>query len=276
MARLLGLIGNRSDLAGRVLALESDALSARSRGSALGWGLGFYQGGEVLMRRRPIDDREEIRLDKLASDVRADVLIGHIRSATVGALRTENTHPFRYRQWLFAQTGTLARFDSIRDRLLASVPEFLRGNVRGETDSEIVFHVFLSFLHDAGRLDDGAAAPEAVLEALRASLAVIDGMEAEVGDRAEKTNLLVSNGNLMVAVHKNAKMSYRVFSGKNDADMILGDDPALRRRVPDQSHMHFSLIASDFDEDLPARWKPVPMNAVVTMTRGDAPKIESL
>jgi hypothetical protein len=40
--------------------------------------------------------------------------------------------------------------------------------------------------------------------------------------------------------------------------------------------MHFTLIASDLDEDLPPRWKPVPMNSVVTMTRGDAPKIESI
>jgi predicted glutamine amidotransferase len=276
MARLFGLIGNRPDLVGRVLDLESEALVARTRGSPLGWGIGFYQGGEVLMRRRPIDDREEIQPAKLAADVKADVLIGHVRSATVGALRTENTHPFRYRQWLFAQTGTLAHFDSIRDRLLTSVPEFLRGNVRGETDSEIVFHVFLSFLHDAGRLDNGSVTAGAVLEALRSSLAVIDGMAAEVGDVNEGTNLLVSNGDLIVAVHKNAKMSYRVFAGKNDADMILGDDAQLRRRAPELGQMHFTLIASDFDEDLAPRWKTVPMNAVVTMTRGDAPKVEAL
>ncbi len=276
MARLFGLIGNRPDLVGRVLDLESEALVARTRGSPLGWGIGFYQGGEVLMRRRPIDDREEIQPAKLASDVKADVLVGHVRSATVGALRTENTHPFRYRQWLFAQTGTLPHFDAIRERLLASVPEFLRGNVRGETDSEIVFHVFLSFLHDAGRLDNGSVSPGGVLEALRSSLAVVDGMAAEVGDINEGTNLLVSNGDLIVAVHKNAKMNYRVFSGKNDADMILGDDAQLRRRAPELGQMHFTLIASDFDEDLPPRWKPVPMNAVVTMTRGDGPKVEAL
>jgi predicted glutamine amidotransferase len=276
MARLFGLIGNRPDLVGRVLDLESEALVARTRGSPLGWGIGFYQGGEVLMRRRPIDDRAEIHPSKLAEDVKADVLIGHVRSATVGALRTENTHPFRYRQWLFAQTGTLAHFDDIRERLLSSVPEFLRGNIRGETDSEIVFHVFLSFLHDAGRLDNGSTNPDAVVEALRSSLAVIEGMAAEVGDVSEGTNLLVSNGDMIVAVHKNAKMSYRVFSGKNDADMILGDDAQLRRRAPELAQMHFTLIASDFDEDLPSRWKTVAMNAVVTTTRGDAPKVSAL
>jgi predicted glutamine amidotransferase len=276
MARLFGLIGNRPDLVGRVLDLESEALVARTRGSPLGWGIGFYQGGEVLMRRRPIDDREEIHPSKLAADVKADVLMGHVRSATVGSLRTENTHPFRYRQWLFAQTGTLAHFDAIRDRLLSSVPEFLRGNVRGETDSEIVFHVFLSFLHDAGRLDNGSVSSDAILEALRSSLAVIEGMAAEVGDVQEGTNLLVSNGDLIVAVHKNAKMSYRVFSGKGDADMILGDDAQLRRRAPELAQMHFTLIASDFDDELPPRWKAVPMNAVVTMTRADPPKVSAL
>ena len=59
MARLFGIIGNRPDLTGRVLAFEADALRARSKGVPLGWGLGFYQGGEVLMRRRPIDERSE-------------------------------------------------------------------------------------------------------------------------------------------------------------------------------------------------------------------------
>src|SRR5262249_54553866 len=116
MARLFGLIGNRADLAGRVLGFEADALRVRRGDSQLGWGIGFYQGDEVLMRRRPIDDRDEIDVAKLAADVRADVLVGHVRTATVGSLRTENTHPFRYRQWLFAKTGTLSDFESIRER----------------------------------------------------------------------------------------------------------------------------------------------------------------
>jgi len=122
MARLFGIIGNRPDLAARVLACEVEALRARSKGGApLGWGIGFYQGGEVLMRRRPIDERQEIDVASLAADVRADLVIGHVRYATVGTLRTENTHPFRYRQWLFAQTGTVPEFEQVRDRLVGRV-----------------------------------------------------------------------------------------------------------------------------------------------------------
>jgi predicted glutamine amidotransferase len=278
MARLFGIIGNRPDLAARVLAFEAEPLRARSKGTPLGWGLGFYQGGEVLMRRRPIDERPDIDVARLAGDVRADLVIGHVRHATVGALRTENTHPFRSRQWLYAQTGTVPGFDQVRERLVASVPEFLRGGIRGDTDAEVLFHVFLSFLHDAGRLADGQVEPALVREALRSSLAVVDGMTAEVGGEAAKLNMMVSNGDLMVAVHRSdAVMRLRVLAGKADADIVIGDDPQLRRKIPELSRMHFSLAASDFDEAPPnGRWKAVPECAIVTMSRDDDPRIEAL
>src|SRR5580704_9298174 len=239
MARLFGIIGNRPDLAARVLAFEAEPLRARSKGTPLGWGLGFYQGGEVLMRRRPIDERTDIDVAALASDVRADLVVGHVRHATVGALRTENTHPFRYRQWVFAQTGTISEFDHIRDRLGASVPDFLRSGIRGDTDAEVLFHVFLSFLHDSGRLNDGQVEPSLVREALRSSLAVVDGMTAEVGIEGAKLNLMVSNGDQLVAVHRSdAPMRLRVLSGKSDGDVVIGDDPQLRRKIPELSRMH--------------------------------------
>jgi len=215
MARLFGIIGNRPDLTARILAFEGEALRARSQGEPLGWGIGFYQGGEVLIRRRPIDERQELDVSRLAADVRADLLIGHVRHATVGALRTENTHPFRYRQWLFAQTGTVSDFEQVRERLVGSVPDFLRSGIRGETDAEVVFHVFLSFLHDAGLLNNGSVDVLPVREALRSSLAVIDGITAEAGIPPGKLNLMVSNGDQIVALHRSdSLMGLRTFSGK--------------------------------------------------------------
>lgn len=285
MARLFSLIGNRSDLAGRVLCSEPEALRVHSRGTPLGWGIGFYQGGEVLMRRRPIDDHATIEIAKVAGDVRADVLVGHVRNATVGALRTENTHPFRYRQWLFAQTGTLPGFDDIRERLVASVPEFLRSSIRGETDAEILFYVFLSFLHDAGRLNDAVVESGYVRDALRSSVAVVDGMAAEVGAGAAEVNLAVADGESVHALHRGAQMGYRVLSGKGDAEALIGDDLALRRRTPELSQMHFTLLASDFDDasDGPlaassptgtSRWHVVPERATVSLERGKDPFVD--
>ena len=277
MARLFGLIGNRADLGGRVLAHEADALRVRSTAAASpGWGIGLYQGGEVLMRRRPMDDRAEIDIAKVAGDVRADLLIGHVRSATVGSLRTENTHPFRYRQWLYAQTGTVTQFEGMRERLIASVPEFLRSGIRGETDAEVLFHVFLSFLHDRNRLTEALVEHGAIRDALRASLAVVDGMSAELGAAPGALNILVSNGDALVAVHRSASMRYRVFQGREDADALIGDDAPRARRPAELGRMRFVLLASDFDDAPPARWREVPDNAVVTLTRDAEPSVEAL
>lgn len=278
MARLFGIIGNRADLMARVFAVEGASLKTKAKGVPLGWGLGFYQGGEVLIRRRPIDERQEVDVAALVSDVRADVVIGHVRQATVGVLRTENTHPFRYRQWLFAQTGTVSEFDRVRERLVAGVPEFLRGGIRGETDAEVVFHLFLSFLHDAGLLGEARVDAAIVRSAIRSSLAVVDGMTAELGAAPAELNIMISSGELVVAVHRSsAPMCLRVISGAVDADMMLGEDPQLRRKIPELLRMRFSMAASDFDDVVPnGRWKAVPERSIVTMLREAEPSIEAL
>ncbi len=284
MARLIGLVGNRTDLAPRVLVSERDALRVRGRGAPLGWGIGFYQGDEVLMRRRPADEGAEVDLAAIAADVRADIVVGHVRSATVGALRTENTHPFRFRHWLYAQTGTLPAFDAVRERLMEAVPEFLRAQVRGETDAEVFFHLFLAFLHDRGALEKPASAG-LVREALGSSLAVVDAIAAEVGAPRASINCVVSGGSFSVAVHAGAPMAYRVFAGRHDAEALLGDDAALRRKVPELDRVHFVLLASDFDDEwsiatssplAEPRWKSAPERAILTLARGEAPELQLL
>jgi len=74
----------------------------------------------------------------------------------------------------------------------------LRRNVRGETDSELLFHLFLSFLHDAGHLVDGPLDPGATRNAIRSTLALVDRLRAEEGTTTAGMNLLVTDGEHMV------------------------------------------------------------------------------
>lgn len=276
MARMFGFIGNRADLGARVLELHTGALTVRSVPSEpLGWGIGFYQSGEVLLRRRPIDDRPVIEMAEAAQGLRTDVLIGHVRRATVGALRTENTHPFRYRSWLFAQTGTVEGFLRLRERLLESLPEFLRRNVRGDTDSELFFHLFLSFLHDAGQLNDGHVPTEHVAASLRSCVALVDRLSAEEGFGKNSGDTLVTNGEQMVALHRNGGMAYRVLRGRFDIEELLGAESRMHLRIPAIESTHFTLIASELDS-VPQGWTPVDSPSIVTLTRTDDPAVEPL
>jgi predicted glutamine amidotransferase len=276
MARMFGFIGNRSDLGARVLKSNAELLRVRrAPAEPLGWGLGFYQAGEILLRRRPIDDRDEIDLTEAAEDIRTDVLIGHVRRASVGALRTENTHPFRYRSWVFAHTGTIGGIEHLRERLLASQPEFLRRNVRGETDSECLFYLFLSFLHDAGHLDEGHVATTHIAAALRASIALVDRLSAEEGFGPNSGDILVTNGESMLAVHRNGVTGYRVLRGKFDIEDLLGEDATRQARIPSIDSTHFTIIASEL-ETLPSGWTAVSERTVVTLSRTDDPRVEPL
>ena len=276
MARMFGFIGNRSDLGARVLELNAGILRVkREPGDPLGWGIGFYQAGEVLLRRRPIDERPVIDLAEAAENVRTDVLIGHVRHASVGALRTENTHPFRYRTWLFAQTGTIEGFDALRERLLESMPEFLRRNVRGETDSELFFYLFMSFLHDGGHLNESAITSEHIASALRASISLVDRLSAEEGHTENRGNILVTNGELLVSVHRDGLMAYRVLKGRHDVEDLLGEEGLRKIRIPSIDSTRFSLIASELDE-VPVGWTRVAERSIVTLTRSDEPQSEAL
>lgn len=304
MARLFGLIGNRADLSARVLELEREKLLAPESvvpgNGPVSWGLGFYQAGEVLLRRRPSDERRAVDLAAIGREARADLMIGHVRAATVGGLRAENTHPFRYREWLFAHTGSIERYEQLRPRLLESIPEFLRKNLRGDTDSEVIFHLVLSFLHDAGRLNVADADARAVTAALTSTLSLIDHLvEEEGGEPGFPINAILANGELLGAVHRagadaRSSMALRTISGRSGLDALVADDPLRKVRLTDPGALRFTLVASDFDPSQIAditttlgagdseaahaqsTWAFVPPRSVIVTSRDANPRIELL
>jgi glutamine amidotransferase len=166
-------------------------------------------------------------------------------------------------------------FDRLRERLLESLPEFLRRNVRGETDSEIFFHLFLSFLHDAGQLNDGHVASEHVASALRSSVALVDRLSAEEGFSENLGDILVTNGEQMIALHRNGGMAFRVLKGRHDVEELLSAESRLHTRIPAIESTHFTLIVSEL-ESVPTGWTTVASPAIVTLTRTDDPVSEPL
>lgn len=267
MARLIGFISNRVELGPRVLASQAQQLKARKQTDGpLGWGIGFMQFGEVLLRRRPLDERSEIDLSKALEGLKTDVLIGHVREPTIGNLRTENTHPFRYRQWLFAQTGTLDGFEGIRERLLEVQPAFLRPNVRGDTDSELMFYLFLSYLHDAGHLNGQHVPLPMIVSALRSGLALVDGICDDAGLAHPTGDILLTNGEFLVGVHRSGKMAIREVDDHEEIDSLLNPDPNGSHRIRNLEHLHCTVMASEMPE-LGEGWRRAEQDCFIVATR---------
>lgn len=275
MARLLGFIANRPDLCNRFADYERRALSAtRDADEQWGWGVGFIQGGEVLLKRRPLDDSQTLNMADMIDDVRSDILIAHIRRATVGSLRTDNTHPFRYRHWVFADTGTVEQFSDVRTKLHETLPKFLQRSLRGDTDSELLFHLFLSFLHDSGKLDRPVVAAEDVFSALKSSLGLLDRISKDAGTNASRLNILVTTPEYLIAAHRGAPMAYRFLHGRDDFEPLFAGEGPGKLRMPDLEPCRLSAVASDFEGDkIPPEWTAVPDGAMIAFTRTDEPTI---
>jgi predicted glutamine amidotransferase len=208
MGHIIACMINRADLLEEAVRAEQDALLTPPAVPHDGWGVGFYQADEVLHKKHPQPANEKSDWSTLLHGIRSHVAIAHVRDANVGPRRADNNHPFRMRQWLFAHAGMVEGFSAIQASLLESMPDFLRRNIRGDTDSEHVFHVFLSFLHDAGQLDSTDVSDQAVLAALRSTITLVDRLVNQIGAPPSRLDLVLTNGRQLYALRRGSPMVY--------------------------------------------------------------------
>jgi hypothetical protein len=188
MPRLLGYFASQIDRVRCVLTAEEGArLEPDARE---GFGIGSHQGSEVLLRRSPTGTPQPLDLVTVAGDLRTGSFLAHVRRARVGGRTPDNTQPFRLRQWLFAALGTLPLHADGKARLLAEMPGFLANSLRGETDSELLFHHLIGAIFRAGLLDDPAPDRTALRDAITASLRALDAILGETAPLA----LMLSDG----------------------------------------------------------------------------------
>ena len=217
VSRLIGYVANRADRMRDALYQERAVLRQEAAPpAASGWGIGFYAGDEVLHKKRPTRPGELVDWQNIAGDVRSDCAVLHLRQPTVGDFRAENAHPFRMRSWLFAHQGTIGRFDSMRDNLAETIPDFLRRNIRGQTDSEYLFHTILTLLHDAGQLDNADINEAQALPAISAAVTLVERLAAEVGSTDNSLSFILTNGRSMYALRHGAPMTYVERQGLHD------------------------------------------------------------
>jgi len=142
MCRLLGYVARHPVIAEHVLEDTLAALMEVSRLHADGWGLAWYdEQGHLRQAKAPEPAHASAEFSALATSVRSDALIAHVRWATPGfAFCMENTHPFTYQQLAFAHNGAVAP----NEELEALIAPHLRERIKGTTDSERHFLALLS------------------------------------------------------------------------------------------------------------------------------------
>ena len=282
MSCLVAYFGNEPENMACALFSARNALYSRSTDRPQGWGLGFVQAGDVLLQKRPRADTKEVDLYGLAKDLRADALVGCVGLSRDGNVAAEDSDPFRFRSWLFGSVGRVdgSAFATVRERLLESVPDFLRRNIRGKSPSEHIFHLFLAFLHDAGILDSASPAPAAVQRALRHSLTFLDRLLSGGSDGhpdATSLALVATNGRCLVATSSAFPMQYLEVEGISDCQVCHGRPDANRdgRRIPHDA-LRAVIIEANPATAGRAGWKPIADRSALIVAADRVPRIVAL
>jgi hypothetical protein len=198
---------NQPEHLARALAPARAALVAP--GPIARWGVGTHQGGEVLLARTP-KPSGDVDLYAAIGEISSDCVIGQaIAEADAGGVAgNDNTPPFRFRRWMFAQAarhpaGPAEAWLGL-GQALERLPEFLRRNVRGRTPAEVAFHALLAQLHDQGVLDDPNVPLATTAALLGGSQAMITTALTAAGATGTLGNVAVSNGRTMLVARTTA------------------------------------------------------------------------
>ena len=213
-----------------------------------GTGLGWYEHrAEPALFRSITPAWGDENLLELATEVRTRLFLAHVRAGTGTPVQQTNCHPFRYRNWLFVHNGHVGGYQRLRRDLLLAVRPDLFGNIAGSTDSELLFHLALTF----GLTDDPIAGIARMAGFVETAAAA-----AGVGEPALQMTIGVSDGVRLYAA--------RYASGPEVNTLFVSQDPeSVRMLYPDNERlMHFGddarVVVSEPLTHLPGVWREVP------------------
>ena len=212
-----------------------------------GFGVGWYGEPETPAVFRSIEPAWNDRnLRELSGHIESGLVFAHIRASTGSPVQQTNCHPFRNGHWLFMHNGFVDGFHEIKRDLALAVDPSLYPEMEGTTDTEMMFHLALTF----GLKDDP---PQAVARTV--GLVEATGREHGVEFPFQGT-IATTDGERIWAFR---------YSSKGDSRSLFfsTDLPTLRELYPENEELQgldeeSRLVVSEPLGDLPGAWNEVP------------------
>ena len=222
-----------------------------------GFGLGWYGAGEgpaVYHSVAPAWGDQNLR--ELAAHLESHMFLAHVRATTGTAIQQTNCHPFRHGRWLFVHNGVIQGFELMRRDLMLAVDPSLFSGIQGSTDSEVLFHLALTF----GLEDDPIAALEKAIGFVEAT-AVRYGIE-----HAVQASLGLGDGERLWAFrYSTDRQSRTLFVSTESSDIKrLHPDNERLQRLRDEDR----VVVSEPLADLEGVWQKLPEASVLVVQPG--------
>ena len=224
-----------------------------------GFGIGWYDGEPTPGLFHSVEPAWNDRnLQELTAHIRSPLFFAHIRAAIGSAVQESNCHPFRHGRWLFMHNGFIADLAKVKRDLVLAIDESLFPEIGGQTDTELLFYLALTF----GLEDDP---PIAVARAIGLVEAV--GRQHGVEYPFQGT-IATSDGEHLWAFRYSTEGKSRTLFFSRDVRTLreLYPDREILEQVSDDAR----LVLSEPIGDLPGAWLEMPEASWGMVGEGDA------
>jgi predicted glutamine amidotransferase len=212
-----------------------------------GFGVGWYGSAETPGVFHSLEPAWNNRnLHDLAAHIESPLVFAHVRAAIGSAVQETNCHPFRYGRWLFMHNGSIGDFRQVKRDLVLAVDPSLYPSIEGSSDTEIFFHLALTF----GLEDDPPSAVESAV-----------GLIEEVGrkhgvEHPIQMTVATTNGTSIWAFRYSSQRDSRSLFYSTNVPTLreLHPEVEILATLSDESR----LVVSEPLRELPGAWNEVP------------------
>jgi glutamine amidotransferase len=228
-----------------------NAIIQQSQRHPDGWGVAYYKMGSPHVIKLENQAHECKIFQKVSGVVSSNTVVTHIRKSTVGNVGALNTHPFQYGPWVFVHNGNVENFSQHRKSFIEKVDSELRSFILGDTDSEVLFYLFLSLLKKRGCLEMNGhsikAFPEILKEMVEVFQEVAGPLKNSQGDYDKNyLTFLVTNGESMLSFHGGQKLYYSTYKTKcSESKTCAFYNPICEKSARMGEKVHHLLVSSE-------------------------------
>ncbi len=242
------LFGFRSVLESQVhssLVAAENALGVQSQAHPDGWGVAYYVAGTPHVIKSSAAAFTDGLFSRVSGVVSSNTVLAHVRRASVGEVNLLNSHPFQFGRWVFAHNGEVVGFSEVKDTLRARIEPSLWRYRLGDTDSEVVFFVFLSALLRRTGLHAPLPGIEPVADSLRETIEGIVALSEQRGLERPRLTTVVTDGTVMVASCLGRELHRSTWKRHcPERDACGSYAPACETPQPDRRVSHF-IVSSE-------------------------------
>ena len=223
-----------------------------------GFGVGWYSelGGIPGLYKSIQPAWNDRNLRELSKHISSPLFFAHIRASSGTAVQETNAHPFRYGRWLFMHNGLVREYPRVRRDLMLAIDPALFPDIEGSSDSEVLFHLALTF----GLEDDPLTALELMV-----------GFVEEVGHRHEveyplMMTVATTDGEQIIAARYSSEGQSRSLYFSTEAHALKAQHPDIEelQELSDETR----AIVSEPLGDVVGAWNKVPESSIGVVRPG--------